>query len=88
MKNHLETKITEQYGQIINKFRLLNHEWEADGYGYVVIKENVNKIIVTNHTRPLEVGVDYLRYKINEYEDAIKETKDIIKIVEDGKYKI
>jgi hypothetical protein len=86
--SQLEVRITEKYGTILNKFRILNHNWEMDGYGYVVDAGAERKIIATNHNRPVEVGTEFLNYKIKEYEDAIKESKDIIEIVQNGKYKI
>ena len=84
----LEITIIEQYGQILNKFQILHHAWEMDYYGYVVTDGTTKKLIVTNHSRPLEMTADYLRYKINEYENVIEETKDVIEILENGKCKI
>jgi hypothetical protein len=84
----LELKIAEQFGQILNKFRIFHHEWETDGYGYVVENNSTKKLIVCNHNKPQEMTADYLRYKIKEYEDVIKETKDAIEIIENGKHKI
>ncbi len=81
-------KISEQFGQILNKFPILHHGWEMDSYGYVVANGTTKKLIVTNHSKPLEMTADYLRYKINEYENVIKETKDVIEIIESEKYKI
>ena len=84
----LELRIAEQFGRILNKFRIFHHEWEMDGYGYVVENDSTKKLIVCNHNKPLEMTADYLRYKIKEYEDVIEETKDAIEIIENGKYKI
>ena len=84
----LELKITNTFGQILNKFQILHHGWEMDSYGYVVTDGTTKKLIVTNHSKPLEMTADYLRYKINEYENVIKETKDVLEIIENGKHKI
>jgi hypothetical protein len=83
----MELKIIEQYGQILNKFRIMHHEWEMDGYGYIVTKDGVTtKLIITDHGKPIESVVDYLRSKIDEYENTIKETRDIIDILTNSKY--
>ena len=77
-----EQRITNQFGNIIRKFNILYSGWEMDGVGYVVCKENKNKIIVTDHGNPMEVSSKYLKIKIKEYEDTIKETKNIINFLE------
>lgn len=50
------------------------------------IIEQFGKIL--NKFQILQMTADYLRYKINEYENVIKETKDIIEIIENDKHKI
>jgi hypothetical protein len=81
-----ENKITEKYGTIVSKFKILHYDWEMDNHGYVVNDGCKNKIITTNHGRLMETGIDYLRYKIKEYENAIEDTKEAIKISQNGKY--
>lgn len=67
----------------------MHHEWEADGYGYIVTKDGITtKLIITDHGKPIESTVDYLRYKIDEYENTIKETRDIINTLMNSKYSI
>lgn len=80
----LELRITEQFGKIINKFKVLYHGWEIDGYGYIVTDGNTNKIVVTNHNQPMIVDTNYLNAKIREYGHAILETNEAIKIFKNG----
>lgn len=84
----LDLKVIEKYGKIIEKFKILYYDWEMDNHGYIVTDGNKNMVITTNHGRLTEISVDYLKHKIREYEDAIKETKNAIEIFENGKNKI
>jgi hypothetical protein len=73
--NFTEKKIEKLYGKIISKFKFLNHQWEMDGYGYVVNTGNNKKIIVTNHGKPIAVDKSYIETKISEYKEVIQETQ-------------
>lgn len=79
--NPIEEKIKEKFGKIVFKFKILNHEWEMDGYGYV-IDDGVDyrKIVVTDHGKLKIADKDYLANKIKEYEEIIKETKKAINL--------
>lgn len=79
--NLIEKKITEKFGNIVKRFKILYHGWEMDGYGYVVNNGDRNKLIVTTHNTPTEVDISILKEKIREYGDAILETGDIIKML-------
>ena len=78
----VELRITKQFGDIIRKFKIFYSGWEMDEVGYVVCRENKNKLIVTDHGNPMEVSCKYLKIKIKEYQDAIKETNNIINFLE------
>jgi hypothetical protein len=81
----LELRITKQFGEIINKFKILYHGWEMDGYGYIVQEGGKRQIVTTNHNQPMIVSADFLISKIKEYEESVKETKKIIEIFKNGK---
>lgn len=81
-----EQKITKQFGTIVKKFKILYCGWEMDSCGYIVNDDIINKIIVTNHGQPMVVDSSYLNAKIREYEDAIEDTKEAIKISQNGRY--
>lgn len=81
-----EQKITKQFGTIVKKFKILYCGWEMDSCGYIVNDGAANKIIVTNHGQPMVVDSSYLDAKIKEYEDAIEDTKEAIKISGNGRY--
>ena len=74
-KNKTEQKIEKDFGKIISKFRILNHEWEMDGYGYIVNNGIDNIIVTTNHGKIIVVDKDYLNLKIKEYKESIQETE-------------
>jgi hypothetical protein len=74
--NPVEQKIEKQFGKIISKFKILSHEWEMDGYGYIVSDIEYNKnIIVTNHGKPMVVHKSYLNDIISTYKETIQETE-------------
>jgi hypothetical protein len=74
--NPVEQKIEKDFGKIIYKFKILSHEWEMDGYGYIVRDIEYNKnIIVTNHGKPIVVNKDYLNDVISTYKETIQETE-------------
>jgi hypothetical protein len=74
--NSTEKKIEKEFGKIISKFKILTHEWEMDGYGYIVSDIEYNKnIIVTNHGKPIVVNKDYLNDIISTYKETIQETQ-------------
>jgi hypothetical protein len=75
LKNSLELKIEEKFGKIVSKFRILNHEWEMDGYGYIVNSGIDCQPVVTDHGKPMIVDKNYLETKISDYKEAIQETQ-------------
>jgi len=81
LKNSLELKIEEKFGKIVSKFRILNHEWEMDGYGYIVNSGIDCQPVVTNHGKPMIVDKGYLETKISDYKEAIQETQRAVFLV-------
>lgn len=74
--NSTERKIEKDFGKIISKFKILSHEWEMDGYGYIVSDIEYNKnVIVTNHGKPMVVNKSYLNDVISTYKETIQETE-------------
>jgi hypothetical protein len=87
----IEKKIENEFGKIISKFKILNHEWEMDGYGYIVVAEGYQKIkfsdhgyiseddkkiiVVTDHGKPIVVEKSYIDNKISEYKETIQESQ-------------
>ena len=80
--NSTEKKIEKDFGKIISKFKILSHEWEMDGYGYIVRDLEYNKnIIVTNHGKPIVVDKSYLNDIISAYKETIQETERALFLV-------
>jgi len=73
--NSTEQKIEKEFGKIVSKFKILTHEWEMDGYGYVINDKNDKRIIVTNHGKPMIVDRNYLNDIISGYKERIQETQ-------------
>jgi hypothetical protein len=73
--NSTEQKIEKEFGKIVSKFKILTHEWEMDGYGYVINDKNDKRIIVTNHGNPMIVDSNYLNDIISGYKERIQETQ-------------
>jgi hypothetical protein len=74
-KNTTEQKIEKNFGKIVSKFKILNHEWEMDGHGYIVNDGTQKKVVITNHNKPIVANVEYIHAKISEYKETIQETE-------------
>jgi hypothetical protein len=71
-----EKTIEKDFGKIISKFKILHHEFEMDGYGYIVSDLEYNKnVIVTNHGNPIVVNKSYLNDIIAGYKERIQDTQ-------------
>ena len=81
MNNLLEEKIKEQFGKIVLKFPILHHNWEGDGYGYIVKKDGINALVLTNHNKPYDAELSELHAKLAEYQTIISETENAIFIL-------
>jgi hypothetical protein len=73
--NSIENKIQKEFGKIVSKFKILNHEWEMDGYGYIVSNDDDKKIVITDHGNPKIVDKNYLNDIISGYKERIQETQ-------------
>ena len=78
MKISNDQKVEQLFGNVICKFPILHHEWECDGYGYIVEKENKRNLILTDHNKPHIASIEELRLKISDYRSAIQETERAI----------
>lgn len=77
-KTNLEKKIESKFGMIIFKFPVLHHEWEMDGYGYIVESycfQNSRDLILTNHGVPYKSDIEALNEKLSIYKDIIQKTE-------------
>jgi hypothetical protein len=78
-KTNLEKKIESKYGVIISKFPILHHEWEMDGYGYIVESsyylESSRDLILTDHGVPYKANKEDLSERLSKYKDVIQKTE-------------
>jgi hypothetical protein len=79
--NSTEKRIENDFGKIVSKFKILTHEWEMDGYGYIVNDGTRNKIVITNHNKPMVANTDFLHSKIKQYKEIIQETERALFLV-------
>jgi hypothetical protein len=70
-----EKKIENDFGKIISRFKILHHQWEMDGYGYIIQTDEGKKIVTTDHGKPVIVDKYFLEIRIKEYKEAIQETQ-------------
>jgi hypothetical protein len=75
LKTYLEKKIEEKYGKVISKFPVHRHEWEMDGYGYIVENKNGRNIILTDHGNPYTSNINELESLVASYKDVIQKTE-------------
>jgi hypothetical protein len=80
----VEKKIEKEFGKIIHKFEILNHQWEMDGYGYIVNTGLDCKLIVTDHGKPIIVVKDFLTNKLEEYKQIVKNTEKALSLIKCG----
>lgn len=81
MKLTLEQIIEDKFGNIIYKFPVLHHNWECDGYGYIVEKEGERNIILSNHSNLYISSIQELQIKLAEYTKITYDTKKAITLL-------
>jgi hypothetical protein len=79
--SELEKKIEKEFGKIVSKFRILHHQWEMDGYGYIINSGAGHKLVITDHGKPLIVGEDYLINKLKGYNDIVQNTEKALSLI-------
>lgn len=80
IENKNDIKIKNVYGKIIYKFPIYHHEWEMDGYGYIVENQRGSRqIIMTDHGKPYVSCLPELKIKILSYTDVIQKTEKAVK---------
>jgi hypothetical protein len=77
----VDKKIEKEFGKIIHKFEILNHQWEMDGYGYIVNTGFDCKLIVTDHGKPVIVGKDFITNKLEEYKQIVLNTEKALSLI-------
>ena len=77
----MENQIEKEFGTIICKFPVLHKNWEMDGEGFVVEKDNKRNVVLTNHNKPYLSSVQELQDKLAEYTKATFDTKKAITLV-------
>jgi len=81
MESILEEKVTKQFGEIVYKFPILHHNWECDGYGYVVEREGKRDIVLSNHSNLYISSIRELQSKLAEYIKITYDTKKAITLL-------
>ena len=67
--------------KVIYTFKTYWHEWECDGYGYVVKRKGKHSIVLTSHGDPYLATKEELEQFIETYEQAITDTKEAIALL-------
>lgn len=75
LNSNLENKIEQKYGEIISSFPIHRHEWEMDGYGYIVENKNGRDIILTDHGNPYISNIKELESLLVSYKNIIQKTE-------------
>jgi len=76
-KNSIEPK----FGKILARFPVLHHDWEGDGYGYVVEQDYKKLIVLTDHGVPYISNEEELQSKMSEYKSATEKTQEAIDLL-------
>jgi hypothetical protein len=77
-RTKLDDKVENEFGKIIYKIPVYELEWEADGWWYIVEKDDKRFVVVTDHGHPMEGKKQNLENKIHEYKDLIQRTEKAI----------
>lgn len=77
MKDPID-QMVEKLGKTIFKFPVLHLGWEADGWGYVVEKDGLREVILSNHDKFYTASIKELEQKVAEYTKVKFETKKAI----------
>lgn len=77
MKDPID-QMVEKLGKTIFKFPVLHLGWEADGWGYVVEKNGLIEVILSNHGKFYTASIKELEQKVAEYTKVKFETKKAI----------
>jgi len=63
----------EKVIEVLYEFKILRHEWEMDGYGWIVsLEDQPNKIILSDHDRKYIASWDDLDDLVKIYRETIQ----------------
>lgn len=71
----IESKIEKNLGKIVSKFKILHHEWEMDGYGYIIDDRGEKRLAISDHGAIRIADKEYLNELIKNYKEVIQETE-------------
>ena len=71
----IDSKIEKNLGKIVAKFKILHHEWEMDGYGYIIDNQGENQLVISDHGAIRIVDKEHLNELIKNYKEIIQETE-------------
>jgi len=71
----IESKIEKNLGKIVTKFKILHHEWEMDGYGYIIDDQGEKQLVISDHGAIRIVDKEHLNELIKNYKEIIQETE-------------
>jgi len=71
----IESKIEKNLGKIVAKFKILHHEWEMDGYGYIIDNQGEKQLVISDHGAIRIVDKEHLNELIKNYKEIIQETE-------------
>jgi hypothetical protein len=63
--------------KVVYTFPVLHHEWECDGWGYVVeFKDGEKALVMTDHGSPSVYKVEELDERLTYYRKVIDQTEE------------
>lgn len=77
----MKIKIDNIEYEVVYEFPVLYEAWECDYKGYVVKKNNKNKLVLSSHGRLYFAKNNELETKIKEYKNAIEKSKKGLQLV-------
>lgn len=77
----VEKKIEKNLGKIVAKFKILHHEWEMDGYGYIIYDQGEKQLVISDHGTIRIVDKEHLNELIKNYKEVIQETEKALSLI-------
>lgn len=72
----------EKVKDVLYEFKVLRHEWEGDGAGWVVsFEDKPNKIVLSNHGEKYIAEWDDLNELVKTYKEAVQNTNNAISLL-------
>lgn len=72
-----------RFGAILYQFRLLYHEWECDGWGWIVDNGGHRSLVLSSHGQFYFAEIKELEARLSLYREIVAETEKAIALLQE-----